>query len=90
MNIHRTCDGMKRRDMLKAGTLSLGGLTLANYMQMAHAGQVQTGRADRAIFIELPGGPSHLDTFDLKPDAPAAKNLCADAGPNTLPPANSC
>ena len=70
MNIHRTCDGMKRRDMLKAGTLSLGGLTLSGYMRMAHAGQVQAGRADRAIFIELPGGPSHLDTFDLKPDAP--------------------
>ena len=69
MKLHRTCDGMQRRDMLKAGVLSLGGLTLGNYMQMAHAGQVQPGRADRAIFIELPGGPSHLDTFDMKPDA---------------------
>jgi hypothetical protein len=55
--------------MLKAGTLSLGGLTLGNYMRMSHAGEVQPGRADRAIFIELPGGPSHLDTFDLKPEA---------------------
>ena len=70
MKIHRTCDGMKRRDMLKAGTLSIGGLTLGNYMRMAHAGQIQSGRAERAIFIELPGGPSHLDTFDLKPNAP--------------------
>ena len=69
MKLHRTCDGMQRRDMLKAGVLSLGGLTLSNYLQMAHAGQVQSGRADRAIFIELPGGPSHLDTFDMKPDA---------------------
>ena len=69
MKIHRTCDGIQRRDMLKAGTLTLGGLTLGNYMRMTHAGQVQAGRADRAIFIELPGGPSHLDTFDLKPDA---------------------
>jgi uncharacterized protein (DUF1501 family) len=71
MNTHRTCDGVKRRDMLKAGTLTLGGLTLSNYMRMAHAGQIQAGRADRAIFIELPGGPSHLDSFDLKPDAPS-------------------
>ncbi|MGI9472384.1 MAG: DUF1501 domain-containing protein [Rubripirellula sp.] len=70
MKLHRTCDGMKRRDMLKAGTLSIGGLTLGNYMRMAEAGQLQSGRAERAIFIELPGGPSHLDTFDLKPDAP--------------------
>ncbi len=70
MKLHRTCDGIKRRDMLKAGALSVGGLTLANYMRMADAGQLQSGRADRAIFIELPGGPSHMDTFDLKPDAP--------------------
>lgn len=70
MKTHRTCDGMKRRDMLKAGTLTVGGLTLGNYMRLANAGQLQTGRADRAIFIELPGGPSHMDTFDLKPDAP--------------------
>ena len=27
MNMHRTCDGMKRRDMLKVGTLTVGGLT---------------------------------------------------------------
>ena len=57
MKLHRTCDGIQRRDMLKAGTLSLGGLTLGNYMRMSHAGEVQPGRADRAIFIELPGGP---------------------------------
>ncbi len=69
MKLHRTCDGMKRRDMLKAGVLTAGGLTLSNYLQMAQAGQLSGGRADRAIFIELPGGPSHLDTFDLKPEA---------------------
>ena len=70
MTTHRTCDGMKRRDMLKAGTLSLGGLTLSSYLRMAQAGQIEGGRAERAIFIELPGGPSHLDTFDMKPDSP--------------------
>ncbi|EMI17857.1 protein containing DUF1501 [Rhodopirellula maiorica SM1] len=70
MEIHSTCDGMKRRDMLKVGALSLGGFTLANYMRMASAGQVESGRADRAIFIELNGGPSHIDTFDPKPNAP--------------------
>ena len=53
MAIHRTCDGIKRRDMLKAGTLTVGGLTLANYMRMADAGQLQSGRADRAIFIPI-------------------------------------
>ena len=71
MTRHQTCDGMKRRDMLRAGALAVGGLTLADYLRMAEAGQLQQGRAQRAIFVELPGGPSHMDTFDLKPDAPA-------------------
>ena len=70
MRIHQTCDGIKRRDMLRAGALTVGGMTLSNYLRMAEAGQLQPGRAERAIFVELPGGPSHLDTFDLKPDAP--------------------
>ncbi len=71
MSINHTCDGIKRRDMLKAGTLTLGGLTLARYAQLASAGQLHSARAERAIFIELPGGPSHLDSFDMKPNAAA-------------------
>ncbi|MDM4019097.1 DUF1501 domain-containing protein [Roseiconus lacunae] len=70
MKLHQTCDGVKRRDLLKIGSLSIGGLTLAGYNRLASAGQVAPGFAKRAIFIELPGGPSHMDTFDLKPDAP--------------------
>lgn len=75
MVMHRTCDGATRRDFLSAGTVTLGGLTAAglslpDYLSMAHAGEVRPGGAQRAIFIELPGGPSHLDTFDCKPDAP--------------------
>ena len=37
---------------------------------MADAGQVKDGHATSGIFIDLNGGPSHLDTFDPKPDAP--------------------
>lgn len=70
MSNHRTCDGMLRRDCLKAGLLGAGGLSLANYLQLAEAGEIRNAKADRAIFIELPGGPSHLDSFDPKPDAP--------------------
>lgn len=70
MSIHRNCDGMIRRDCLKAGVLGAGGLTLSSYFRMAHAGEIKNAKADRAIFIELPGGPSHLDTFDPKPQAP--------------------
>ncbi|MEM9585750.1 MAG: DUF1501 domain-containing protein [Planctomycetota bacterium] len=68
--IHQTCDGLRRRDMLRAGTLGGMGLTLGGYLRMCDAGLVAPAKAKRAIFIELPGGPSHMDTFDLKPDAP--------------------
>lgn len=70
MTTHRNCDGMVRRDMLKAGVLGIGGLSLADYLRLEAAGDVTKPKAERAIFIELAGGPSHLDTFDLKPDAP--------------------
>ncbi|MFM7740888.1 MAG: DUF1501 domain-containing protein, partial [Planctomycetota bacterium] len=62
---------MTRRQAIRVGALGAAGLTLGNYLQLARAGEVrERGRASAAIFVELPGGPSHLDTFDLKPDAP--------------------
>lgn len=71
MSLHQTCDGVSRRDVLKVGTAGLVGLSLANYLQLARAGELQQkARAKSAIFINLTGGPSHLDTFDMKPDAP--------------------
>lgn len=73
MAIHRQCDGFSRRDALKIGVLgSAAGLTMSNFLQMAEAGKINPkARAQSAIFIELPGGPSHMDTFDLKPNAPS-------------------
>ena len=70
---HRQCDGMTRRDAVKVGVLgTAAGLTMGSYLKMADAGQVDPqARSKAAIFIELPGGPSHIDTFDLKPDAPS-------------------
>ncbi len=70
MTIHRTCDGVGRRDFLRVGALSTSAFTLSNYMRFAEAGNVKEGFAKAGIFIDLNGGPSHLDTFDLKPDAP--------------------
>src|SRR5690606_16045470 len=66
----RTCDGIPRRDFLRAGMLGSAGLTLSNYLRWAHAGELRDGPAKAATFIHLNGGPSHLDTFDMKPDAP--------------------
>jgi len=68
---HMFCDGVARRDFLKVGALAGAGVSLADYMALAHAGQVsQDTKGKAAIFIRLAGGPSHMDTFDLKPDAP--------------------
>jgi len=61
---------VKRRDFLKVGVLGSAGLTLANYLRLAEAGEIaESARGMSAIFVNLPGGPSHMDTFDLKPNA---------------------
>ena len=70
MSSHKTCDGVRRRDFLKAGALGGTGLSLANYLQLTQAGEVKQGKAKSVIFISLGGGPTHMDTFDLKPEAP--------------------
>ena len=67
-----TCDGVSRRAVLQAGALSLfGGLNLPQ----ALAARDQQGRqgpqhVKSVVLFNLFGGPSHIDTFDLKPDAP--------------------
>ncbi|MFO0821006.1 MAG: DUF1501 domain-containing protein [Pirellulales bacterium] len=70
MAISWTCDGMQRRDFLKVGVAGTG-LSLASYLRMSEAGEVKAGQTQSCIFINLGGGPSHMDSFDLKPDAPA-------------------
>ena len=69
---HRQCNGLTRRDALRVGMLGASGLTIGSYLRMASGGQVDPKpAASSAIFIELPGGPSHIDTFDPKPNGPA-------------------
>jgi hypothetical protein len=67
------CDGIPRRDFLRIGALAgIGGLNLPGFLSLASTGGVNTNaRAKAAIFVRLGGGPSHMDTFDLKPDAPS-------------------
>ncbi|MBN8623877.1 MAG: DUF1501 domain-containing protein [Planctomycetes bacterium] len=70
MSQHRFCDGLKRRDFLKVGALGAS-LTLTDYLRLAKAGEVKsTAKAKAAIYIRLGGGPTHMDTFDMKPEAP--------------------
>ena len=67
-----TCDGMTRRDVLQVGALGAVGLTLPQYMAAQANGAVKDKNDDRAcIMIFNLGAPSQLDTFDMKPDAPA-------------------
>jgi uncharacterized protein (DUF1501 family) len=70
----RYCDGISRRSFLQLGSLGLGGLTLADLLcSRAQAGEAaKSSSGDNAvILIWLEGGPSHMDTYDLKPLSPA-------------------
>ncbi len=69
------CDGVSRRDFLHAGLMTGLGMHLSDLHRMRSlAAQVMKpthARANACILIWLDGGPSHLDTFDLKPEAPS-------------------
>ncbi|HKM54588.1 MAG TPA: DUF1501 domain-containing protein, partial [Isosphaeraceae bacterium] len=74
----RTCQGVSRRDLLRAGGLGLLGLTLPGLLrgqaQAASTGKSRPatfGKAKSCLIVFLNGGASHHDTFDMKPDAPA-------------------
>jgi hypothetical protein len=61
---------MHRRDFLRIGALGLGGLALPDILRLrAQSGTQSSPRS--VIMICLAGGPSHLDMYDLKPNAPA-------------------
>lgn len=62
-----------RRGLLKAGTLGLAGIHLPRLLQADDERRRKglPARADSCILVFLDGGPSHLDMWDMKPDAPA-------------------
>jgi uncharacterized protein (DUF1501 family) len=65
------CDGIARRSFLKIGGMALGGLSLPQLLALED-GAGRAGRSRKALInIFLPGGPSHIDLWDLKPDAPS-------------------
>jgi uncharacterized protein (DUF1501 family) len=64
------CDGWSRRDFLHAGSLSMLGLTLPGFLGLKASGAVQD-KDINCIMLFLVGGPSHIDTWDPKPNAPA-------------------
>ena len=68
----RCCDGLTRRETLKAGALTaLGGFGLAEWQQVQAAGALHDGPAKNVIVLFLLGGAATQDMVDLKPNAPA-------------------
>jgi hypothetical protein len=74
-----TCDGPTRRELLRSGSLGIAGLNLAQFFAWQKTAQANEalkgsrgfGSARSVLFIFLQGGPSHIDIWDPKPDAPA-------------------
>lgn len=66
------CDGINRRRAIRlGGTGLLSGLSLPHLLQFqAEAATPQPGKAKSCIFLFLEGGPSTIDMWDLKPEAP--------------------
>src|SRR5262249_30569192 len=61
-----------RRDFFRIGALGRGGLTLPDLLRLrAQSATTERVRQKSVIFVYLFGGPSHVDTYDMKPDAPA-------------------
>jgi len=68
----RNCFGpVPRREFLRVGGLALGGLGAADLLA-ARAAAGEQRKATSVILLYLHGGPSQLETYDLKPDAPSS------------------
>jgi hypothetical protein len=66
------CDGLRRRDFLHAGSLASLGLGLSQMFGLKALGATDDAKNDvNCIMLMLIGGPSQLDTWDMKPNAPA-------------------
>lgn len=67
----RVCNGLTRREVLRAAGAGLFGTHLTTLLAAEESGDVVRPRAKSVLFLFLFGGPSQLETFDMKPDAPS-------------------
>src|SRR5277367_2823252 len=81
------CDGASRRDFLKVGALGLGGFLLPDLLRARAraAAQGQTTRNTSVVWLWLSGGPTQIETFDPKPDAPVEFRSTVGQVPTCLP-----
>lgn len=66
------CSGIDRRSFLQAGAAAMAGLSLPEWLRLEAAGVVDEKKAKirNCITLFMVGSPGHLDTWDMKPDAP--------------------
>lgn len=94
----RLCNGVTRRDLLAAGSLSLCGLGIPALAQASVTAGTKAssnglsgfGSAKNVILLYLFGGPSQLDTLDMKPEAPVEIRGDFKAISSTLPGLRIC
>lgn len=70
---NRNCEGTSRRDFLKIGTLGMTGLALPELLRQRALGAAagQSAKDTSVVWLWLGGGPTHIETFDPKMEAPA-------------------
>ncbi len=81
------CEGKTRRDFLKVGALGLGGLMLPDLLRAraAAAAEGKSTRKTSVVWLWLGGGPTHIETFDPKMDAPVEFRSTVGAVKTSLP-----
>ena len=71
---HHDCSGLRRRDLLRIGTLAIGGLALPQLLAVRTRASgndlSDCVREKSVVFLFLAGGPSHIETFDPRMDTP--------------------
>src|SRR5262245_61257618 len=87
---HRVCSGVSRREFLRVGALGLTGLSLTDLLRAQELTGSPLRRPKSVIYIVLAGGPSHIDTWDPKPDAPVEYRGEFRTIPTKLPGVRLC
>lgn len=67
----RYCDGLSRRSFVQLGLAGMGSIGLGQWLRAKEASAATVGKKDTSvILLWIDGGPGHMDTYDLKPEAP--------------------
>ncbi|MBS0209345.1 MAG: DUF1501 domain-containing protein [Planctomycetes bacterium] len=87
---HSYCDHLSRRDFLRIGGLGATGLGMADMLRLRALGAADGAKPRAVIMICLPGGPSHHDMYDMKPDAAAEVRGEFRPAPTNVPGMQFC